>query len=147
MADFVTKDSGERARFETGAQRDTASGKGRYDLLPVNAIHRLAQLYERGAVKYDARNWEKGIPVSRMFDSALRHVFQALSGDQSEDHLAGAVFNLIGIMEYEERAEVWDSSRYSDLFAGMGELYYRNNPEALPPVIVRSSIDPQEDIA
>jgi len=142
--DFITKDSGQRAKFETGAQRDLATGKGRYDLLPVNAIHRLAQLYERGAIKYDARNWEKGIPVARMFDSALRHAFQALSGDRSEDHLAGAVFNLIGIMEYEARAEIWDSSRYSDLFEGMGELYYRNT-QAMPPVIVRS--DPQEDIA
>lgn len=132
MSEYETKDSGTRAQFTSGAQRDIAAGKGRYDLLPVNAIHRLALLYERGAVKYDARNWEKGIPVQRMFDSMVRHAFQALSGDQSEDHLAGVVFNALGIMEYEERAKVWDTDRYESLFTDLGELYYRNNPRNMP---------------
>jgi len=120
--EFITKDSGERARFETGAQRDNAAGKGRYDLLPVNAIRRIAQLYERGAVKYDARNWEKGIPVWRMYDSALRHLFQALGGERDEDHLAAAVFNVLGIMEYEERI-LRGMLEYRALFQDLGPLW------------------------
>ena len=49
---FETKDSGHRRTFETGAVRDRAKGKGRYDLLPPVAIKRLADLYERGGIKY-----------------------------------------------------------------------------------------------
>lgn len=35
---FITKDSGERREFSTGSKRDIATGKGRYDLLPVLCI-------------------------------------------------------------------------------------------------------------
>ncbi|HUS51203.1 MAG TPA: dATP/dGTP diphosphohydrolase domain-containing protein, partial [Candidatus Paceibacterota bacterium] len=67
------KDSGKRQDFDTGSRRDTRDGKGRYDLLPVRAIKRLAKHYENGAKKYGDRNWEKGQPLSRYLDSALRH--------------------------------------------------------------------------
>lgn len=127
FGEYITKDSGERAQFQTGAQRDTAKGKGRYDLLPVLALRRLAQLYERGAIKYEARNWEKGIPVSRMYDSGIRHALQALAGLRDEDHLAGAVFNLLGIMEYEERRKL-GMAGYRELFEEMGPLYETNQP-------------------
>jgi hypothetical protein len=123
--EFETKDSGTRAGFESGAVRDTSQGKGRYDLLPVLALRRLAQLYERGAIKYDAHNWEKGIPVWRMFDSGIRHANDALSGKIDEDHLAGAVWNLLGIMEYEERLKA-GMEEYGPLFSDMSTLYYRN---------------------
>lgn len=121
MSDFVTKDSGQRARFETGAQRDCAEGKGRYDLLPPLALRRLAQLYERGAMKYEARNWEKGIPVARMFDSAIRHLFQALAGEHDEDHLIAAAWNILGIVEFEERVK--RGLLPTTLFGQMGPLY------------------------
>lgn len=47
--------------FETGAVRDSAEGKGRYDLMPWGAIHALAQHCERGALHYGERNVDKGI--------------------------------------------------------------------------------------
>ena len=36
------KDSGNRTEFNTGAVRDLHEGKGRYDLIPWDAIHELA---------------------------------------------------------------------------------------------------------
>jgi hypothetical protein len=99
------KDSGKRQSFKTGAVRDIQVGKGRYDLLPSRAIRRLAEHYENGARKYGPRNWEKGIPLSRMMDSAIRHVFKALQGLQDEDHLTGAIWNLMGIVEILERID------------------------------------------
>ena len=36
-------------------------GKGRCDLLPPNALLRLARHFENGSKKYGDRNWEKGI--------------------------------------------------------------------------------------
>jgi hypothetical protein len=103
--DFVTKDSGEREQHATGAVRDVRGGKGRFDLLPTRSIRRLAGVYERGALKYADRNWEKGMPLSRYMDSALRHTFQYLEGQRDEDHLAQAAFNLLAVIDHEERIQ------------------------------------------
>ncbi len=99
---FVIKDSGKREHFETGAQRDTQEGKGRYDLLSHHAARRKALVYEKGAVKYEARNWEKGMQISRMFSSTLRHLFQYMAGDRTEDHLGQAGFGVDGMIHIEE---------------------------------------------
>ena len=99
------KDSGARQDFNTGARRDIATGKGRYDLLPTRAIRRLAEHYENGAKKYGDNNWLKGIPLKRMMESALRHCFKALEGKKDEDHLIAAAWNLLGIVELQERIE------------------------------------------
>lgn len=97
------QDSGVRQQFPTGSQRDTREGKGRYDLLPAKAIRRIALHYEGGAKKYDDRNWEKGQPLSRYIDSALRHVFSYLDNKLDEDHLAAAAWNLLCCIETEDR--------------------------------------------
>lgn len=101
--DKPLKDSGERAKFNTGAERDTNTNKGRFDLLPAYTITRLAKHYEKGAKKYDARNWEKGIPLSRYIDSALRHLFNHQDGQRDEDHMAAALWNITCFIETEER--------------------------------------------
>lgn len=105
MTDYETKDSGERAQFPSGMQRDTQKGKPRWDLLlPLNVpyedqlLTRLAALMARGAEKYDPRNWEKANSVEeleRMKGSAFRHMMQWLCGETDEDHAAGAIFNIL----------------------------------------------------
>lgn len=102
---FTTADSGTRQEFPTGSRRDSRDGKGRYDLIAPRGLRRLAQLYERGAVKYGDRNWERGQPVSRYLDSAIRHLFAYLQGERAEDHLAAAAWNALGAAETEERAK------------------------------------------
>lgn len=97
------KDSGNRREFETGAVRDMAEGKGRCDLLPAVAILRLAKHFERGAIKYSDRNWEKGIPLHSFIDSAIRHTMKYLDGQHDEDHLCAAAWNLICAMWTEEK--------------------------------------------
>ena len=100
--EFVTKDSGKRQQFETGAQRDTQEGKPRYDLIPTHALRRVADLYARGAEKYDDNNWHKGINFSRCLASLERHLHQWKQGDTEEDHLAAVVWNALAIMHYQE---------------------------------------------
>lgn len=100
---FVTKSSGERQEFSTGSRRDTQAGKGRYDLLPPEAIRRYAQLLERGAARYGDRNWELGQPFSRVISSMLRHAFQAAAGHDDEDHLAAVMFNAAALITMQER--------------------------------------------
>lgn len=102
MSDFVTKDSGERRRFNTGAQRDVVTDKGRYDLISPIMIERLAKLLQRGAEKYDDRNWEKGMPLSVYMDSGMRHLYKFLEGHRDEDHLIAAIWNLQALLHIEE---------------------------------------------
>ncbi len=96
-------DSGERRRFDTGAVRDMSEGKGDMYSLPPAAILRLSKHYERGAKKYGRLNYMKGIPISSFMCSALRHTFQYLDGQDDEDHLAAAAFNILGAIQMEER--------------------------------------------
>lgn len=96
------QDSGKRQSFKTGAVRDTQENKGRYDLLPVHAIHRLARHFENGARKYDADNWRKGIPLRRYMDSLLRHAFEFMGGKDDEDHLAAIIWNACCLLETQE---------------------------------------------
>lgn len=114
---YQTKTSGKGTdQYQTGAQRDSAADKGRYDLIPPEATKRVAGLYERGAIKYEPRNWEKGIPADRCLDSALRHAQQALDNynrrlrgeavTDPEDHLAAVAFNVNCLMAYEERGMI-----------------------------------------
>lgn len=96
---FILKDSGERSKYLTGAMRDSRFSKGRFDLISPIALIRIARVYEKGARKYTDRNWEKGLPFSRFIDSALRHIIQfMMGGEEDEDHLAQACWNLMAIM-------------------------------------------------
>jgi len=97
------KDSGERSEFETGAVRDKADNKGRFDLLPADAIRQLARVMETGCLKYGDRNWEKGIPLRRYLDSALRHLFCVLAGMDDEPHLPMAMWNVACAIQ----TEIW----------------------------------------
>jgi hypothetical protein len=92
------KDSGERQNFETGAQRDIEKGKPRPGLIHPYFLYRMGLHLAKGAEKYEARNWEKGIPMSRFWDSMMRHLNEYAMGQHDEDHLAAAAFNLMGLI-------------------------------------------------
>jgi hypothetical protein len=108
-AGYVTKDSGQREDFDSGARRDTQAGKPRYDLIPPGPLKRVAELYARGAEKYGDSNWEKGMPTSRCLASLMRHLEQYRNGEGDEDHLAGVVWNALAIMHFQGTA--WDDVR------------------------------------
>lgn len=100
--------------------RDTQDGKPRYGLMPRGPLKRVAELYARGAVKYDARNWEKAnsvVELERFRESAFRHLIQLLDGETDEDHGAAVVFNVFAIMWLEERLD----PRAGEVVARSGE--------------------------
>lgn len=112
---FKMKDSGRREKFRGGAVRDMREGKGRFDLITPFGLERLAQVYERGAKKYADRNWEKGMPISRFVDSALRHINQYKMGLNDEDHIGHAAWNLFAVMHMEaQRPDLDDMPHYLD---------------------------------
>lgn len=55
----------------------------------------VARHFENGALKYGEHNWEKGIPISRYIDSAVRHLMKDCACETDEDHEAAFVWNLM----------------------------------------------------
>jgi hypothetical protein len=96
--------------YQTGAVRDTG-GKGRMDLLPWCALLRVSKHMEdailpdpdTGIPHYPERNWEKGLPMHSMIDSAFRHLAKYVDGQNDEDHLCAAATNLLMAMWMEEK--------------------------------------------
>lgn len=90
------KDSGERRTFVTGAVRDRGKGKGMPHLVPNWVIWLVSRVYEDGASKYAARNWEAGMGLSNYIDSAERHLAKLKVGLRDEPHATQVVWNMIG---------------------------------------------------
>ena len=105
---YTTKDSGKRQNYESGMRRDLQDNKPMFDLInPLSQkydqtlLYRWAMLMERGLTKYGSRNWEKANSVEELMrfkSSALRHLFQALSGEDDEDHFSAVCFNINAIV-------------------------------------------------
>jgi hypothetical protein len=78
------------------AMREDKKGKIRFDLLPLEQLERLAELYTRWADKYEANNcknwWPEAIESYRQ--SAWRHFIQFMKWDTDEDHTSAVIFNL-----------------------------------------------------
>jgi hypothetical protein len=102
----VLKDSGERRQFETGAVRDRGALKGRPDLRPIHALHALDVHMEKGSLKYSARNWELGMPLSEYYNSATRHQEKMLAGYTDEPHRDSWLWNVCCFIETQERIKM-----------------------------------------
>tara|TARA_A100000171_G_C2107268_1_gene132994 strand:+ start:34 stop:384 length:351 start_codon:yes stop_codon:yes gene_type:complete len=87
-------DSGERTAFDSGAVRDSMSGKGVPSMIPTVAIKAMARRFEDGAIKYGSYNWRKGIPTSRYCDAAYRHLMACRDGERNEDHFGAVLWNI-----------------------------------------------------
>ena len=84
---------GEMQTTDAGALRESNEGRGRFDLLPYEAIEALAKWYEAGSKKYEERNWENGLSVKDCINRMIRHALKAGNGWTDEDHLAAVMWN------------------------------------------------------
>jgi|ERR1019366_1164511 hypothetical protein len=106
---FETKDSGTREQFDSGMVRDIQTGKPRYDLIDRNFLKRWAELMARGAEKYGEENWRQAsgeAELKRFKASAIRHMYQWLDGDTTEDHAVAIAFNVAGAEMVKEKMKV-----------------------------------------
>lgn len=90
-----------------GGSRHNA-GKLRIDLLPVEWTWALADVMTRGSLKYEVRNWERGMAWSVMVGCTFRHLFKFLCGEQYDKetgchHLGMAAWNVLALMSYDLR--------------------------------------------
>lgn len=91
------KDSGKRQDFETGSRRDVSDSKIRPDLVPPCIEFYDSALLAMGSIKYGSRNWQKGQPVMRYYESLKRHLLCFALGATDENHLAAIRWNTMGI--------------------------------------------------
>lgn len=92
-----------KTTYTTGAHKSAQEGRGHYYSLDPDAIHRIALRCEYGDATHGRWNWRKGIPYKDLIGSILRHTFQYLAGDTSEDHLAAVAVNAMMLMGTEAR--------------------------------------------
>ncbi len=81
-------------------------GKVPLDLISSIALMELGKVLQMGARKYDAHNWRKGLPWSRIIAAAMRHLV-AYNGGETRDpesglsHAAHAMCCFMFLLEYE----------------------------------------------
>lgn len=67
----------------------------RSKLEPSTLFLEVAKHFEEGAKKYGENNWQKGIPTHCYIDSAVRHYFKWLRGDEDEPHDRAFCWNIL----------------------------------------------------
>lgn len=90
----------------TGGQK--GQKLARFDLLPAKPLRHIAEVYGKGAEKYEDRNWERGYRYGLSFGAMQRHAWAFWNGE-SEDpesglpHLAHVAWHALTLMEFVER--------------------------------------------
>lgn len=74
---MILKDSGARREFETGAVRDTADGKGRCDLLPLDVVAE----YLQDCVLLEIDRYIRNGSTSNLWGAILWFMDRAFDGD------------------------------------------------------------------
>lgn len=90
----------------TGIKYD--ENKPRWDLLPFDALNEIAKVMTYGAIKYEPRNWEKGMSWSRVFASMQRHLSAWFHGNDVDveskmSHLSHAACCMLYLLAFECR--------------------------------------------
>lgn len=85
----------------------------RYDLIPVEPLRKVAEVYGLGSRKYADRNWERGYAWSLSYAALQRHLNAFWGGeshapDDGQHHLASVVFHALALMEFERSHPEFD---------------------------------------
>lgn len=110
----TTEPSKNIPRFQTDNMDLKASGvkydagKEAMDLIPPEFLFGTAEILTLGAVKYEVRNWEKGMRWGRVFASLMRHLWrwwggENLDSETKKSHLWHASCCIAFLIAYESR--------------------------------------------
>ena len=101
-------------------------GKLKWSLVDWKSLEGLVRVLEMGAEKYAPYNWTKGMPVTEVSESLLRHMFAYLDGEDRDKeslelHLSHVLCNamfLIYIMrekpEFDDRTVINKKEKEDD---------------------------------
>ena len=117
----MIKDSGNRTELgDTGFVRDGQYGKGRMDLLPWYAIIEVSKHCEEGAIKYGERNIDLGAPLNSLLNSGSRHLAKYMLGEDDEDHLRAACWNLLWALQQRTTHPELNNMPWSEFYVKVG---------------------------
>ena len=111
-ADHLRAEGGEvRITSPTGGQKGRKLA--RFDLIPQGALWKVAELYGKGAEKYDDWNWRKGYAWSLSIGALMRHLSLFLQGEDYDKetgchHLTAVVFHAMTLLTFAEEHPEFD---------------------------------------
>lgn len=59
-------------------------GKIKWSLVDFESLEGMVRVLEYGATKYSPHNWKKGLQVTEVAESLLRHTFALLAGEDND---------------------------------------------------------------
>lgn len=85
----------------------------RFDLVPIGPLTQVAQLYAKGAEKYDDHNWRLGYEWSKSYAALMRHATQFWNGENNDaetglPHMTSVIFHAMALLEFMERFPDFD---------------------------------------
>lgn len=84
---FGNDDGSIETREVSSSGGEKGSKLARFDLIPGDALWQLAELFGRGAAKYEARNWERGYAWSLSFAALQRHAWAFWNGEDVDPEM------------------------------------------------------------
>lgn len=109
-------DEERRVTSPTGGQKGTKLA--RFDLIPPDAMRVVAEVYGKGAEKYEANNWRRGYDWSLAYAAMMRHLHAFWNGEDLDresglPHLAHAVFHCLTLLTF-----MVEHPQYDDRWGG-----------------------------
>jgi hypothetical protein len=74
-------DDFEKALIERDQALRYNQGKLSWSMVDFDSLEGLVRVLEYGAKKYSKDNWKKGMPVTQVSESLMRHLFAFLKGE------------------------------------------------------------------
>jgi hypothetical protein len=106
------------------------SNKLRWSLVDFKSIEPLVRVLEFGANKYGYHNWKKGMPVTEVTESLMRHLTAFMSGEDidpesKESHIGHIQCNAMFLTYIlENMRDKWDDRVTSPKGAGFTDFHY-----------------------
>ena len=87
-------------------------GKLRYDLIPIEAVEGIAQIFTYGSMKYDDNNWKKSKYPERYYAAMMRHLAAWRKGEIIDPeskllHIDHALTCLVMYRELQRKQELF----------------------------------------
>jgi hypothetical protein len=100
-----------RTTSSTGGEKGVKAE--RHGLIPVEALSIVAQLYGKGAEKYEAHNWRRGYEWSKSYDALQRHANAFWNGEDLDPemqlpHMASVVFHALTLITFMQEQPGFD---------------------------------------
>lgn len=116
----MKKGKEKRIVSETGGAK--GSKPQRFDLIPVEPLWEVAELYGFGAEKYPAedgiQNWTRGYPWSLSYAALQRHINLFWAGEEYDEetglsHLSAVVFHALALRLFMDNYPEFDDRQFA----------------------------------